>query len=368
MLTQMQPNVLCSTSHNTYILLAPNETRTFMATMRVQRPGTHWRFSMTNTVDTNWADGARSRANMPGGTFDIVSAAFSNGADIVPVTFEGKLSRIVHPDEQVTSDICNIESARSRFITFRWCLRAGDAGAIVPATPNSQALCAFAPGDATYAGPEAFTDARTLEGEDENMCALPDLFEAEGAALSTMAFIGDSITQGVGTRIGYYESWAARIAAALADRYATLNLGLGYAQIADAACDGAWLNRAKHCDVVNVCLGVNDLLHGDGSACILRLRAAIAALKSTPNAPRIVLFTTPPFDYEGCNIERWHELNAAITAPDHMGADYVFDMASVLSVDNEHAHMAKYGPHPDGVGGAAVAEAYVKRFMPEVGL
>lgn len=368
MLTRMQPNVLCGTSHNTFIWLAPHEARTFMATMRVQRPGARWRFSLTNTIDTTWADGTRSRADTPGGTYDIVSAAFSNGLATVPVTFQGARGRTVLPDEHVTSDICDIRSARSNFITFRWCLRAGADGAIVPATPNSQALCAHAPGDATFAGPEAFTDARTLEGEDENMCALPDLFEAEGAPLRRMTFIGDSITQGVGTRIGHYESWAARIAAALADKYASLNLGLGYAQIADAARNGAWLSRAGCCDVVNMCLGVNDLLHGDGERCIERLRTAVAALKAAPHAPRIVLFTTPPFDYEGRDIERWRALNAAITAPDHLGADTVFDMARVLRLDADHAHLAKYGPHPDGLGGAAVAEEYVQRFMPAAGL
>lgn len=364
----MQPNVLCGTSHNTFIWLAPDESRTFSATMRIQRPATRWRFSLTNTVDTTWADGSRSHADMSGGTYDIVSAAFLNDTASAPVTFDGASGCTVHPDEHLISDVCDIASADSRFITFRWCLRAGRAGAIVPATPNSQAVCAFAPGNATFDPPEAFTDARTLEGEDENMCALPDLFEAEGAPLRRMTFLGDSITQGVGTRIGYYESWAARIADALSDRYAALNLGLGYAQIADAARNGAWLERARQCDVVNVCLGVNDLLHGDGTQCVERLRNAISALKQAHDAPRVVLFTTPPFDYEGPDIERWHTLNAAITAPGHLGADDVFDMASVLALDAANDHMAKYGPHPDGTGCAAVAHEYVCHFVPAAGL
>lgn len=364
----MQPNVLCGTSHNTFIWLAPNEARTFMARMRVQRPGARWRISFTNAVDTTWADGSRSRADMPGGTYAIVSAAFSNGSGFADATFDGASCRNVQPNERITSDICDIDS-RNGYISFSWCLRAGNEGAVVPATPNSQALCYFTTGEATLAGSTAYTDARVLEGEDENMCALPDLFEAEGEQLKRMAFIGDSITQGVGTRIDRYESWAARISEALANRYASVNLGLGYAQIADAARDGVWLNRAKDCDVVNVCLGVNDLLHGDNDVgnCISGLRRIVAALKSG-NVKKVVLFTVPPFDYEGCNIQRWQTLNSAICAPGHLGADCVFDMARVLSAGPERAHMAKYGPHPDGVGGAAVADAYINSFAASAGL
>ena len=41
----------------------------------------------------------------------------------------------------------------------------------------------------------------------------------------------------------------------------------------------------------------------------------------------------------------------------------MFDMASVLSIGGEREYMSKYGPHPDGVGGAAVAHEYVENFI-----
>ena len=358
----MQPNVLCGTSHNYFVKLAPGESRTFRVRMRVQRPGDKWRIGYSNTVDTTWDDGLVSYANMPGSAFEIVSAAFASVDGFSPVTFDGKASRMVAPREIILSDTCDAK-AIDGYIEFRWCLRAGEQGAIIPATPDSQALCYYADGEHTADGADAFTDALTLEPQ--NLCVLPDLFEAEGAHLPRMVFIGDSITQGCGTRVDMYESWAARIAQALADRYASLNIGLGYAQIKDAASNGAWLARTKNADIVNVCLGVNDIFHGDGSAdiCIERLRSVIAAIKAAPKAPRVVIFTVPPFDYEGDYITNWRRINTAIKAPEHLGADAMFDMASVLSIGGDREYMSKYGPHPDGVGGAAVAREYVENFI-----
>lgn len=366
-MTQMQPNVLCSTSHNKFVLLAPGECRTFRMRIRVQRPGCRWRIGYSNTVDSTWNDGSESYGNMPGGSFDIVSAAFVSGDTCVPVTFNGQPGRHVAPRDVFRSDVCIAESTDG-YIDFRWCLRAGEAAAIVPATPDSQALCWYADGDVSRAEADAFRSA--LELEPGNLCAMPDLFECEGEALPRMVFIGDSITQGCGTRIDMYESWAARIADALANKYAALNIGLGYARISDAARDGAWLARAKTGDIVNVCLGVNDILQGDGdsAACIERIRSIVTALKSAQKPIRVVLFTIPPFDYEGANIAKWRAINAAISGEGHLGADYVFDMARVLSIGGEHEYKAKYGPHPDGVGGAAVADEYVNNFDPTIKL
>lgn len=353
------PNVLCGTSHNFIVRLSPGQARTFRARMRVQRPGNRWRISYSNTADSTWDDGSISRANVPGSEFTIVSAAFSDGTRVQPLTFDGLPGHKVLPGEIITSDACDMHS-RDGCIEFRWCLRAGANGAIIPATPDSQALCSYADGEHTLDDAQAFTDACALEPE--NLCALPDLFEAEHAPLPLMLFMGDSITQGCGTRRDMYESWAARIAAELAPRYAALNIGLGFARIRDAASDGAWLRRAKRDCVLNMCLGVNDIMQGEGDSalCIDRLRAAISALKAAPHAPRIVLFTIPPFDYIGADIANWRAINAAILAPEHLGADYAFDMASVLSRGGEQDYLAKYGPHPDGTGGAAVAEAYIR--------
>ena len=353
------PNVLCGTSHNFIVRLSPGQARTFRARMRVQRPGSRWRISYSNTADSTWDNGSISRANAPGSEFTIVSAAFSDGTRVQPLTFDGLPGHKVLPGEIITSDACDMHS-RDGCIEFRWCLRAGENGAIIPATPDSQALCSYADGEHTLDDAQAFTDACALEPE--NLCALPDLFEAEHAPLPLMLFMGDSITQGCGTRRGMYESWAARIAAELAPRYAALNIGLGFARIRDAASDGAWLRRAKRDCVLNMCLGVNDIMQGEGDSalCIDRLRAAISALKTAPHAPRIVLFTIPPFDYAGADIANWRAINAAILAPEHLGADYAFDMASVLSRGGERDYLAKYGPHPDGTGGAAVAEAYIR--------
>ena len=85
----MQPNVLCGTSHNYFVRLAPGESRTFRVRMRVQRPGYKWRIGYSNTVDTTWDNGLVSYANMPGSLFEIVSAAFANEDGFSPARSAG---------------------------------------------------------------------------------------------------------------------------------------------------------------------------------------------------------------------------------------------------------------------------------------
>ena len=118
----MQPNVLCGTSHNYFVRLAPGESRTFRVRMRVQRPGYKWRIGYSNTVDTTWDNGLVSYANMPGSSFEIVSAAFANEDGFSPVAFNGEKSRSVASREVILSDTCDANVVDG-YIEFRWCLR-----------------------------------------------------------------------------------------------------------------------------------------------------------------------------------------------------------------------------------------------------
>ena len=65
-----------------------------------------------------------------------------------------------------------------------------------------------------------------------------------------IAFLGDSITQGVGTPDNAYTHWNALISKEIGEEYSYWNLGIGYARASDASTDGAWLNKAKNNDIV----------------------------------------------------------------------------------------------------------------------
>ena len=160
-----------------------------------------------------------------------------------------------------------------------------------------------------------------------------------------------------------YEQWATRIAMGMERDVAVWNIGLGYGRGEDAAQDGAWLNKAKQGDIVNLCFGVNDIFQGCGPQLTENLRLAIRALHESEKHPKVVLLTIPPFDMTGRNEEMWRSAVNAIRE-DGLGADAVFDIASVLCQPAPRDNFAAFGGHPDGRGGAAVAGEYLSHFWP----
>ena len=357
-------NTPTSTSHNASIILNRGEARTFRALLRPIEPGKLlWRFRFSNCIDSTWDDGSQSWADLPGGRLAIVSAsaaAEAGGAmgEPVPVSWGGAAGRVVEPCQWAVSDPVALDIPQGGHIAFTWCLKALEDGAILPATPDSRALCYSADGEATCSGMAAF--------HADDMACLPDAFEADRPVAARMVFMGDSITQGVQTRVDACEQWAARIATGIQRDVAVWNIGLGFGRAADAAKNGAWLGKAAGADIVNLCFGVNDLLHGsrDAEALANDLRAAISGLKARNPRVKAVLFTIPPFDLTGEDEARWRAVNERIRGGDRLGADAVFDIATVLGQEAPRDNMAFFGGHPDGRGGAAVAGEYLSAFWP----
>ena len=353
-------NTGTSTSHNNKIVLNRGEARTFRVLLRPVETGRHrWRFRFSNCIDSTWDDGSESWADLPGGRLEIVSTcAAAEGGAFQPVTWGGAAGRAVEPRAWAVSDPVALDIPRGGRLAFSWCLRALEDGCILPATPDSRALCSAASGEAAPDDMGAFRD--------DDMACLPDAFEADRPVRARMVFMGDSITQGCQTRVDLCEQWAARIAAGIERDVAVWNIGLGYGRAADAAKNGAWLGKAAGADIVNLCFGVNDLLHGSRDAETLTrdLRAAIAALKARNPRVRAVLFTIPPFDLTGADEDRWRAVNGAIRGGDHLGADAVFDIAAILGHEPPRDNFAFFGGHPDGRGGAAAAGEYLTAFWP----
>ena len=356
-------NTGTSTSHNYKIVLNRGETRAFRALLRPVEAGPLlWRFRFSNCIDSTWDDGGECWADLPGGRLEIVSAWAGTEADgamsaAAPVTWAGEAGRVVEPCAWAVSDPVALDVPRGGHVAFTWCLRALEDGCVLPATPDSRALCWSAAGEA-FPDPAAFRP-------DELTC-LPDAFEADRPVRARMVFMGDSITQGVQTREDRCEQWAARIAAGIQRDVAVWNIGLGFGRAADAAKNGAWLGKAAGADIVNLCFGVNDLLHGsrDAEALTDDLRGAVAALRARNPRVKAVLFTIPPFDLTGEDEARWRLVNARIRGGDHLGADAVFDMAAILGHEPPRDNFAFFGGHPDGRGGAAVAGEYLTEFWP----
>lgn len=354
-------NTGISTSHNFHVDLKRGEERTFRVLLHPLEAGTMpWRFFFSNSVDSTWADGDESYADMPGGRFEIVSA-WAGAADekavlcgdMQPVIWP---QSIVEPRACLHSDALTLTIPENGYIVYSWCLRALEDNCPLPATPDSQALCYSAPGDHASDTMAAFSE--------DAMAVLPDQFAAERDVRAQMVFMGDSITQGCGTRVNYYEQWATRIAMGMEKDVAVWNIGLGYGRGADAAKNGAWLSKAKMGDIVNICFGVNDIFRGCAPVLADNLRAVVRMLHESPRHPRVVLLTIPPFDMTGADEARWREV-VSLIREDGLGADAVFDIAAMLCQPAPHEHMAAFGGHPDGRGGAAAAGEYLTHFWPQ---
>ncbi|MBR6524451.1 MAG: SGNH/GDSL hydrolase family protein [Clostridia bacterium] len=366
-------NVPLSHACNTFYSLQKGEKRTFRGYMKPTVQGAfNWRFTYQNTVDSTWADGQYSRADLPGGHFRILHAGVcACGKDLnvlsaQTVCFDQHPDREVQPGDIVISDSVHLAIPQDGYVMFSWCIEALEEKCILPATPDSRALVYIAMDEQAQTAPlDAF---HLLNEDEEEPGVLPCLWEAERESVThKMAFIGDSITQGCQTRLNYYEQWAARIIRGLPQNIAGLNIGLGYARAQDAARNGAWLRKLRDFDVVNVCLGVNDIFQmteTEDHADVLsrNLENTVRLIRqNTPHA-KVVLFTIPPFSMEEKEEAVRESVNGCIRKT-ALGADAVFDM-EILAVPDTRGK-ARFGDHPDGVGGAAVAGEYLTHFLPE---
>jgi len=171
-----------------------------------------------------------------------------------------------------------------------------------------------------------------------------------------VVFLGDSITQGIGTPMNKYSHWNAHLVSMLDSDYAYWNLGLGFARADDAASDGVLLYKAKQNDIAVVCFGVNDILQGFTSEQIkTSLFKIVNELKE--RGIRIILQTVPPFDYDEYKRIIWEDVNNYIQKELVKYVDTVFDVVSVLCVSEDKRHFAQYGGHPNSEGCRKWAEA-----------
>ncbi len=302
----------------------------------------------SNRVDGPFADGSISRANDAGGDWEILSlrVGLTKARGEEPkkwhtVTFHGAASRAVR-------------SGEGEFVT----------DPIPLAAEANDCLCyEITAQGASYPYHEEITltveCCENGEWREDRRIPVPLMIGSDRPVGCRMGFLGDSITQGCGTARDSYTHWVAKIAEGLPHEISVWDLGIGYARAYDAATDGGWLARAKRCDIVNVCLGVNDLNRGRTGAQVADdLRTVVRALKGA--GCRVILFTVPPFNFTDARRGEWNAVNAAIRGGEIPGSDAVFDFAAVLGEEPPRENIARWGGHPNAEGCAAAAAAYLR--------
>ena len=176
-----------------------------------------------------------------------------------------------------------------------------------------------------------------------------------------IGFIGDSITQGLGTREDEYEYWVAVFGRTAGNNFSVYNMGLGCARASDAASDGVWLKRAKQMDFVFVCFGINDIFTGSSAEKICAdIEKTVDLLKASGDA--VGLLSDPTFDMTGDDCIRWYGINEYIGKVISKKCNLYLDTADVLGRKPPESHQSLYGSHPDGNGGKALGKALYKKF------
>ena len=298
----------------------------------------------SDTIDSTYDDGGISRKNRVCGdwrihalrvgitfTADVNEAA--EPEEFVPVTFGGKSETEVLPGSLFYTDAFELDAPSGSYL----CVEIAFSGHAMPHFPE-RIIPSFLKTGGTWVP----------------SCEMPfpSMIASGRVPEKRIAFLGDSITEGIGTEENSYKHYAAVIAEKLGRRYAYWDLGIGYARASDAAADGMWLYKARRNDLVVVCLGVNDLLRGaSGAQVIESLDIVVRELKAA--GCRVIVQTVPPFDYPEAVIGEWDAVNRHILTG-LKDADAVFDTVPVLM--GEKRHMARYGDHPNAEGCAAWAE------------
>lgn len=329
-----------------------------------------FRFRVSNVRETTRGETGARLADEPGGRWRIDGAFLSDGGTRrdgalhsapAPVTFGGSPTRMVEPGEVFLSDEIDFNLPEGHDLAFSWTVTNLQDTPAIPCAHES-ILAAYSKWGGGADDPRADGFAIDFNGR----CALPSLFLRRAPSDHVIAFLGDSITQGYGTGDGREMFWAAQVAKRLPGGVNALNLGSGWARAYDAATGGAWLRRAMAADEVTVCLGTNDIGTCGRTAPEITqdLTAIVQMLKAANPATRVMLFTLPPFDFEGEKLDTWLRVNEWILSGAVPGAE-VFDTVPILGQPEPNSHLAReeykfsLDAHPNARAGEALARAFL---------
>lgn len=344
-------NTIAAGGNQSIFTLQENEIRRGRVYYKIFAGG-EFRYSLlfSNIIDSTFADGSVSHCNLVCDEWEIVEAAvgicdtcgeFHAGEpdSMLPLFFQGQRNKTVMPGEFFTSDPISLNIRKDQYL----CLELSFRGQMIPCHEETR-LPVFIQENGHWIPSKEMP--------------LPGMIGCDRKVRGRIGFLGDSITQGIGTPVNSYAHWNALAAEALGEEYSFWNLGLGFGRAQDAASDGAWLFKAKQTDAVVLCYGVNDLLQGrSGEQIEEDLLAIIHTLRK--NYVRVLLQTIPPFDLSGAELATWLRLNGRIRSTLSREADGIFDVVPALIEGGESQGRARYGGHPNEDGCAAWARALI---------
>lgn len=352
----------CAGSGNQFFFsMEKNEVRCGRVFYKIRTAG-KFRYSLlfSNILDSTYADGTVGNCNLICSSWELLrarigrcssleKASFMPDSDgtypvtgleqvhgFVELTFDGHTGKSVAPGEFFASDPVELEFEAGEYL----CLETTFRGSMIPYHEES-----IIPAFVQTAGGWQYCRQVPFAG----------MVGCDRPVKARIAYLGDSITQGIGTDIDSYAHWNAKLSEMAGPEYACWNLGIGFGRANDAASNGAWLYKAKQNDYVVVCFGVNDLSRKPEAQIKQDLGLIVDKLHEA--GAKVLLQTLPPFDYEGERIGLWQRINAYILTQLAQKADAVFDVVPILGNGPEHPEKAVYGGHPNGEGCSRWAEA-----------
>lgn len=312
-------------------------------------------FLISNIIDSTFEDGSTSYGDLVIGEWKIHSASvgitdfcdydsFKEPKEMIPITFNGLSEKTVKPGEVFTTDSVLLDADKDEYL----CVEITYSGKQIPKHEES-IIPSF-----------VYTDGTWMPSKDHPFLSMVG---CDREVKARVCFLGDSITQGIGSSFNSYRHWCSVVADKLGEEYSYWNIGLGYARANDAAQDGIWLYKAKQNDIVFVCMGVNDLGRGFTADQIKENLNKIVD-KLTDAGCKVILQTIPPFDYEGEKITKWNNVNTFINNELSKKVDYLFDTVKILKRSDNEPYMTVYGEHPNDEGcrlwGEELAEELLK--------
>ena len=336
-------------SGNQFFFYNENEQQTRSCTLyKVTNGGEYpYSFLFSNTIDSTYSNGAISHKNLVIDAWTIERMlvgvcsrcdenSFEYPQNMKQILFCGQKQKVVNPAELFCTDPVTLNAKNGEYI----CVEIVFSGNIIPNHEQS-IIPSF-----------VFDDGEWIASKKHPFVSMIGI---QKPTKKKIAFLGDSITQGIGTPVNSYEHWNAVLANLLGNEYAYWNLGLGFGRADDAASDGMWLYKAKQNEIVFVCYGVNDILQGYSADNIKKnLQTIVDKLHNS--GTRVIMQTIPPFNYSEEHRGKWQEINDFIKY-ELKNAELVFDCVKYLAKNDRELHTAKYGGHPNSDGCKVWGEA-----------
>ena len=337
------------TGNNNGICLKENSEYVFKSYYRLRVEGEDaYKLFFSNTVDST----GNCRAEKKGDGYTICEAYAAYSPDKVEesegirITFDGKKEKTVSPGEVFSTDEFKFDYKKDGYLVLVFKVKT-EGRKFLPATNESMTT-----GRIFENGVEKWWD---------NFSLRPAFIGVKREKRKTVAFWGDSITQGSRTGLDKYEAWAHRIGAFLESDISFWNLGMGWARAYDASLGGVYTQKAAMCDEVFICFGVNDIRSGGRSAgeviCDLK-RAKEHLCEKNPDI-KVRFLTIPPF-----NMSEFEEKQRKLVNEYIKTTEEYFDIAKVLEKDDEGSVKDEFmsssdDAHPNGEGGKAVFEEFL---------